>query len=213
MADLITLAEYKAFAGVDPTNLVDDPRITALLPAASRAVRKFTDRKFEIVNPAPSTRTFLYAGDGFVEIDDCSNITLVTTNAGVLGATYDLAAEQWTALPSDPDEPYYYLILHSGPFALFSPEMGFERNLDRYEPSTEKPVTVSVTANWGWSEVPEDVQLATVWTIQDVVEKPSGDNLASEAIEGFARSWAGSQHALALPNRARDLLVNYQRVF
>ncbi len=213
MADLITLNEYKTLVGVDPTNTVDDARITALIPAASATVRKYTDRKFEVASGPPGTeRFFQYDGSGFLDIDDCTNITQVATDVGVPGDSYALAVEQWTPQPADPSEPYYYILLHTGPFRSFSPEMGFERNLDKYEPGG-RPVVIGVTAQWGWASIPKDVKLATAWMVQDTVDKPGGDNLSAEAIEGFSRAWAGSFQALALPNRARDLLANYQRAF
>lgn len=210
-APILTLAEYKELVGIDPTNTVDDDRINALIPAASRAVRSFTDRKFELASPDPTEREFHYDGSGIIDIDDCTSIVSVTTNTGVPGAVFPVEAEAYTAQPDRP--PYYYLVLHSGPFYAYSPEMGFERNLDQYEALPAKPVIVTVEAFWGWQELPEDVKLAAAWMIEDIVTKPGGDNLSSEAIEGFARSWAGSFSALALPNRSRDLLINYQRVF
>lgn len=210
---LLSLEQYKALAGVDTTNDQDDVRIEALMPAVDRALASYCDRKFEVSAGPPTERTFSFDGDGIVEIDDCTAVVSVATDAGVLGESFDLDASQWTAQPSDNTPTYYYLQIHSGPFHSFSPEMGFERNLDTYEPFNVKPVTVTVLANWGWPEIPADVQLAAAWMIQDIVSKPGGDNLQSESIEGFARSWAGTFAALSIPNRSRDLLVNYQRVF
>lgn len=210
---LLTLPEYKAFAGVDTTDNRNDARINALQAAVEKAIGTYTDRKFVLAGGAATTRTFEFDGEGIVDIDDCANITSVSTDAGVLGSSYSLDTSQWTAAPFDMSPTYYYLRIHSGPFNSFSPEMGFERNLDKYEGYNVKPVTISVTANWGWPAIPEDVKLAAAWTIQDIVDKPGGDNLSSESIEGFSRSWAGSFSALSIPNRARDLLVNYQRVF
>lgn len=213
MADLLSIAEYKALVGVDASNNTDDPQITALIPAASRTIESFTDRKFAVASGAPTERSFQYDGGGIVDIDDCTSVVSVTTDAGVLGEVYPLTIDQWTAQPGDEAATYYYLMVHSGPFNSFSPEMGFERNLDKYEPEYARPVRVSVTATWGWPAIPPDVKLAAAWTIQDALAKPGGDNISAEAIEGFSRSWAGAQMSLALPNRARDLLVNYQRVF
>lgn len=213
MPDLLNLSEYKTLIGIDPTNTLDDTQITALISAASRTIQSFVDRKFEVASGGPTERTYQYDGSGMVDIDDCTNVTGVTTDAGVLGEEYPLTVDQWTAQPGDEAETFYYLIIHSGPFYAFSPEMGFERNLDTYGPYTCKPVSVTVTANWGWSAVPADVKLAAAWTIQDALSKPGGDNISSEGIEGYNRAWAGAFSSLALPNRSRDLLINYQRVF
>lgn len=208
---LITLEEYKTLVGMDPTDNRSDARILALLPAASRSVRSFTDRKFELAD-SPSPRTFQYDGSGFLDIDDCTNVTLVQTDAGYAGQTYDLDASEWTAMPdreTPDDDPHYYIILHSTRSGA-SPEMGFKRNLDTLEVTPKQPL-ITVTATWGWSFIPEDVKLATAWIVEDTIRSPES-GLASEAIEGFSRSWARGR-MLAVPNRARDLLANYARAF
>jgi hypothetical protein len=174
MAPLIDLTDYKALMGIDPTNNVNDTQITALLEAASRAVRAYTDRKFE-----------------------------VTTGI----------ADQWSAQPFG-GEVFYYLLILGGPYGG-SPEMGFERNLDTIGLRPRSPV-LSVTATWGWTAVPEDVKLATAWTINEIVSGPkASENLTAESIESYSRSWgnkAGGTQFLAIPNRARDLLTAYQRI-
>ncbi len=213
MPNLVTVAEYKALTGLPTGNTQNDAQITALIPAASKIVESHTNRKFVVAAGAPTARTFHYDGGGLLDIDDCVSVSSVATDAGILGEVYPMTAEQWTAQPSDESDTYYYLLVHSGPFYSFSPEMGFERNLDRYDAETYKPVSLNVTAVWGWPAIPEDVKLAVVWSIQDALAKPGGDNVSAEAIEGYSRSWSGASGSLGLPNRARDLLLNYLRVF
>jgi hypothetical protein len=94
--------------------------------------------------------------------------------------------------------------------------MGFKRNLDVFAREGglgRVPSTAIVTGTWGWPTIPEDVKLAAFWTMQDWVTKPSGDNLTSEAIAGYARSWrqTGGAPSIAIPNKARDLLARYQK--
>lgn len=214
MANILTLTEYKTFTGMEPTDNREDTRITALLPAATRAVVSFTDRSFDqIAGGVAAKRSFEYDGSGYLDIDDCTSISVVSTDAGVEGADYPLTASEWTAKPYD-GEVYYYLVLHGSSRLRPSREMGFERNLDTIEPSYKLP-QVKVTAVWGWPAVPEDVKLAAAWIIQDAIAAPAGAPQA-EAIEGFSRSWGGAGRGralLAVPNRARDLLSNYARVF
>lgn len=214
MADLIDLADYKALAGIDPTNNTDDVRIEALLPAASRAVLKYVDRSFEAAG-VPSSRDFQYDGSGFLDIDDCTAITAVSTDAGYTGQTYTLDTTEWVALPhreESTDDPYYYMVLNSGRLPA-SREMGFLRNLDTLPQNSPTLPLVTVTATWGWPEVPDDVKLAVAWTIEEIIKNPEGPQ--SEAIEGWSRSWGagGSSRLLGIPNRARDLLANYQRAY
>ncbi len=210
---ILTLEQYKSLVGVDPTNNSDDVRINALLPAVEQAISTYCDRKFVVAASPATERSFEFTGEGILDIDDCTSVVAVSTDAGILGASYDLDATQWTAQPGDSTPTYYYLMVHSGPFYSFSPEMGFERNLDQYQGYNVKPVRITVEAVWGWPEIPHDVQLAAAWMIQDIISKPGSDNLSSEGIEGWTRAWAGSFSALSIPNRSRDLLVNYQRVY
>jgi hypothetical protein len=215
MADeLITLAEYKVLLDEDPSN---PAQVVALIPAASRSVRKFTDRNFEVAG-TPADRTFQYDGSGFLDIDDCTAITAVMSDLGYPSATpYSLATPEFTAMPhreQADDDPYYYLLVHSHVLPA-SPEMGFERNLDRLGFSQVPPV-LTVTATWGWPVIPEDVKLATAIVVQDLLAstESGGGDLTSEAIGGHSRSWAPRPNTmLAIPNRARDLLLNYQRVY
>lgn len=217
MANLITMAEYKSLLGVQSTDTRDDPQITALLPAASRAIRTFTGRQFEVNAGVATTRTFQHDGSEMLDIDDCTAVTSISTDGGTPGQSYDLASTQWTAMPQDDSDVFYYLLLHGGPYLGMSPEMGFTYNLDRYELSMRNPM-ISVTATWGWPAIPDDVRLAAALTISEMMASSSGqsDGLSAEAIEGWSRSWGGRAAgvtALVVPNRARDLLVSYQRIF
>jgi hypothetical protein len=95
--------------------------------------------------------------------------------------------------------------------------MGFLYNIDVMAAEGRYPsasTVARVTGTFGWPEVPGDVKLAAVWTIQDWISKPKGDNQTSEAISGYSRSWGRSGElptALAIPNRARDILAQYQK--
>lgn len=222
MADLITLNEYKELLGLPAQTDPDDAQLTALIPAASRSIRKFTDRNFEVAG-TPATRTFQYEGDNILEIDDATEVTAVSSDLGYANAAqpYPLDASEWTAMPfreTTDDDPYYYIVIATARLPA-SPEMGFERNLDTLGFLPRLP-TINITASWGWLVVPPDVKLATAITVQTLMKsskKSSGDGgaLTSEAIAGYARSWSppDPNALLAIPNRARDLLLPYQRVY
>lgn len=216
--DLITLAEYRSLMGIGVQDERKDPQISALIPAASRAVRSYTGRTFELASGAVSDREFQYDESGILDVDDCTAITHIETDAGVVGNTYPLDSSQWTAMPQDDSAVFYYVIFHGGPYFGGSPEMGFKSNFDQYPYAAFIKPLVRVTATWGWDAIPEDVKLATAFTTAEFLGSPSSggqsEGLTSEAIEGFSRAWgnrSGAQIALAVPNRARDLLVSYQR--
>lgn len=219
MADLITLAEYRTFVGTDPTDTRDDNKISARIPAVTQAIRSFTERDFGSGN-VTETRTYEYDGSGYLDIDDASAISQVTIPYDTGDVILD--ADEWIPKPERRDDApvYNYLLLPAYVGAgLGSPEMGFTRNFDvyyrerRFRPLTAK---IEVTATWGWPVIPEDVKVAAYWTLRDWMERDSGEGLASEAIEGYARSWARAggevTNVLAIPSRARDILVNYAKV-
>ena len=217
MADIITVAEYKGLMGVGTGDTRDDVQLAALMPAASRAVRQYTGRQFEVNTGVATTRTFQHDGSEMLDIDDCTAITTISTDAGVPGNTHVLTGDQWIAMPQDDSDVFYYILLYGGPYMGLSPEMGFTYNLDRYEMNMRNPM-ISVTATWGWTTIPADVKLATALTVSELMASSSGqsDGLSSEAIEGWSRAWGGRASgttAMAVPNRARDLLVGYQRIF
>lgn len=220
-ANIITLSEYKSLMGIQAGNSTKDLQIAALLPAASRAVRSFTGRRFELASGPATEREFQYDESGILDIDDCTSVSLIETDAGVLGQTYTLTSDQWTVMPQDDSDVYYYVIVHGGPYFGVSPEMGFPRNLDQWPWLAFRKPFVTVTADWGWDELPADVKLATAITAQELLGVGGGtggksEGLTSEAIEGWSRAWGSRQgggQSLAIPNRARDLLVSYQRIF
>lgn len=215
MASLITLTEYKLMLGINPALTTHDAQIEALIPAASNAVQKFVDRRFEAA-ASPSARTFSYDGSGFLDTDDFTDLQEVAANAPFTGGIpIPLDESNYTAMPyreTDDDDPHYYVVFHA-PFAGFSPEMGFERNLDKWD-GPVAPLVVTITASWGWPAVPDDVKLAVAWTVQDTLTKPSSGDIRGESIESYSRQYQPtSGNMLAVPNRARDLLANYQRPF
>lgn len=219
-ADLVTLSVLRTFLGIDPTDTRDDAKYTALIPAASDLIRSWTERDFG-APVVTEERTYEYDGSGYLEIDDASAVTSVvlTYPDGSLDITLD--AQSWTAKPFPTDNaPLYTYIEMPGYMGAVpgSPEMGFKRNLDVY--ARERglygiPNRVKVTGTWGWAAVPADVQLAATWIVQSWATRPSSDNLTSEAIEGWSRSWGnrtagGAQ--MAVPDVVRDLLAPYAKI-
>lgn len=220
-ATLLTLGEYRALAGIDPTDTRDDLKVQNLLGAASQAITNYTERDF-LQLPITEERTFEYDGSGYLDIDDAASVSSVSLVIPH-GTDMVLTSDDWVAQPARRDDSpvYYYLSLPGYTGAAWGdPAMGFTRNLDVYAAEGRlraAPQTVKVTASWGWPFIPSDVKLAAFWTVQEWVSKPSGEGLTAEAIEGFSRSWGGRANAmiasLAVPNRARDLLASYQRIY
>jgi hypothetical protein len=221
MADLITLDELKAARGIDPTDTSEDATLASVIPIVSSTIRLESGRDFGS-SLVTETREFIYDDTGFIDIDDAQTITaveLVIPNA----ANVALTTDQWRAMPPrrDDNPTYWYIMLAHYTLPGFSPEMGFARNIDvmyregRY--FTGLPQMIAVTGTWGWPEVPEPVKLAAVWTIEDwLASSGGGEELTSESIEGFSRSWGGrggDRAALSLPSRARSVLAYYEKIY
>lgn len=219
MADLLTLAEYRTATGVDLTDTRYDARVTQWLPWASQAIRNFTERDFG----APTVieeRTFEYDGSGYLDIDDAFSISQVSF-AYPNSPDIILTVDDWSPKPERRDDaPVYQYILMPGYVGQSwgSSEMGFTRNLDVYfreRGAWGLTTKVKVTATWGWPDIPGDIKMAMVWTIQEWLARPSGESVTAEAIEGWSRSWGGrgvAASAYAIPQRARDILVNYAKI-
>lgn len=205
MAELVSLDEVKAALGVND-NTQDYP-LSLFIKRASTAVRNWTERDFGTANET-ETRSYEYDGSGYLDIDDASAVTeLSITYAGF---TRPLTADDWRAQPYE--GPVYTYIVMPGQYGSASSAMGFRYNLDVYALEGRVltlPLTVDVTATFGWPEVPEDVKQAVIWTVASFKSNPAPT--VSQSIEGFSQS-VGSAPLEAIPVRAKELLAAYQKV-
>ena len=182
----------------------------AAIRAASAAVRAYTDRDFTLNSSMVSSmRVFEYDDSGYIDIDDAQVINGVTITFPYGGLPTSLTTNQFSAMPYD--APVKDTLIIYSPLAYgMSREMGFTWNLDTYDgPYGGAPPMVEVTAVWGWPEIPEDVQQATVWIASAFSEDDR--SVTSESIEGYSRSMT-TVPLSALPLRARDLLDQYRRI-
>lgn len=218
---LITLDEFKIRNGTPLTDTRKDALYTSAIIGASQVILNFSDRDFGVTE-VTETRSFEYDGSGYLDIDDAVDITAVSFT---VPNSPDIALDplQWTGQPfrSLRSPVYTGIVLPTfGPqYHGMSPQMGFTRNLDLLAREGRLPGSipsvVKVTGTFGWPSVPEDVKLATVWTIQDWLAAPKAANLTAESIEGFSRAWGriGGQESRAIPSRALDILAQYDRIY
>jgi hypothetical protein len=219
-ADLLTLAEYKTAAGIGVTDTRQDAKITQWIPWMSQAIRAFTERDFG-AGSVTEERIYEYDGSGYLDIDDAATITAVSFTY-ISAPDIVLSVDEWAAKPERRDDApvYQWILLPGYAGGMYgSPEMGFTRNLDvfyRENRNWPLPSKVKVNGTWGWPVIPGDIKMAAVWTMQEWISRPSGEGLTAEAIEGWSRTWGtkagGSAAALAIPERARDILANYARI-
>jgi hypothetical protein len=220
MADILTLSEYKAYAGIAPTNVRNDDKYNSLLPAVGMAILNHTGRDFT-TSLVTEDRTFEYDNSGVLDIDDATTINTVTINNPWGAAPLVLGNDEWFAQPPRRDDsPVYWYLSLPGFVISPSPEMGFTWNADvafnegRWR---SKPSTITVNAVWGWAVVPQDVKMAAKWTLDDWVARRPETAAPAEAIESYSRTWGGTGRmgealSLAIPYRARDLLAGYTKV-
>jgi hypothetical protein len=199
--DLITRSEYKTIARIgDPAPPGLDASIDALIPMVTVAIKNYTDRDFG-TDDITETRGYLYDGTGFLEIDDASNITSV----GIGGVALPVAS--WRAMPYG--SPVYTWV-ELPPQRSRSVEMGFLWNEDTYNWASTTASEATVTATFGWLDIPPDVKMAAVWTVAAWLTNP--EPWVSEAIEGYSRSRSlPASLEAGIPKRAQRILDPYTR--
>lgn len=205
-SDLTTLSAVKTLLALTDTS--QDAAITNAIPAASAAIRDFTNRSFGLP-VATETRTYAYDRSGWLEIDDASAVTAVTLDANTLTVNFDyvLGPDRGLMVP-DADRIYEWLELRPG--IGISPEMGFTYNLDtiwRF-PFTAPYSSVMVTATFGWADVPAPVVQAVNWTVVDFISTPQSYDDVTIATFSVRQP---SAIANGIPLRAQDLLTPYRR--
>lgn len=212
-ADLITLEqlldfENKVLADLEPQEV---RKFTSAISAASAAVRAYTDRDFTLnASGVATSRTFEYDDSGYIDIDDAQAVTTVAIIFPYNAPTMTLNGNQFQALPFDGPVKDNIIIYYPDFARGMSREMGFTWNLDTYDgPMGGPPPVVDVTAVWGWAEIPEDVQMATIWIASAFSEDDR--SITSENIDSFGRSYSTAPPS-AIPLRARDLLDQYRRI-
>lgn len=151
--DYTSVAALKAYVRIPALDTQDDVQLALAVTAASRAVDNATNRQFGLV-AAPEARYYTaeYQSCDYrytVEIDDLMVVTGASIVADSTGeGDYDLAVTSYTLKPANAaakGKPYTHLWIGS---------------------DVSLPVQVvdglQVTARWGWTDVPDTVEQATL---------------------------------------------------
>lgn len=212
LPDLLTKNELYAALDVTEADLSTSEvaKYDFALKAGSQAVRTYTGRTFEVATGVLSDRTFQYDGSGFLEINDAQSVASVTGAYGQ--STRPLLSEEFLAQPYDGKPVFEWIQLMEGSWGVGSPEMGFKRNLDKlYDRGLVSPVLMTVSGDWGWDEVPADVQQAVIWTAAALSDDAS-NSFQSESIEGYSRSRGPMVPTEIIPARGLAALDTYVKV-
>lgn len=211
---LVTLSRFKSsFDNIADPSAPNpkDAQYSAAIVAASDLIRSYTSMNFDLFDELadPEPRVFEYDGSGYLDIDEATTVVSVTHQAGYEGAQIvTISPFQWGAYPLNASVKYWLQLPQDLGLYGMSPEMGFTYNLDTlfYKYQT-RPSLVTVTANWGWPMIPEDIQQATVWTAMSIAE--TSKPYTSESIEGYSRTRGAADDGEALPERAKAALAPY----
>jgi len=138
--EYVASADLKAYLRITDTD--DDVQIDLAVTAASRAVDRYTNRQFGLLS-APEARKYTARWDKsrckwVVDIDD------LMTNVGLTVAG-DAAITDYSLRPTNADlkgKPWTQIVLNSG--------------------GNGREDGVTVTAKFGWSDVPVAIQQATL---------------------------------------------------
>lgn len=186
MASLISIAEYKVWAGISGT--AQDALLTVLVDAVSAEVRRWCDRN--LTNGFESaSRTERYSGMGEQTIQltewPVASITSVTVytadgTAEVLdSSTYRVNGDSGVLSRIDPKRARFPVTAFGSVDATFSTQPWFEEGFDN----------VQVVYTGGYSTIPADLKMAC-YRLTDLAYSARGRNfaLASESLGQYSYS-------------------------
>ena len=133
---IVTLPDFKSYAR-NELGTADDVTILAALDAAHYMVYEYVGRSLELAGSA-SVRQFVPQSLTVLRIDDCTTVTSVVNNTVTLATTDYQTEPVGNRAASGAYRPITMLRLINGGSWYMD----------------ELEATVSVTATWGWSEVP-----------------------------------------------------------
>lgn len=146
-----TLSDYKSMR-VASRDAKGDPEIEAALEVAAADIDEWCQRSFTVATGTETTKVYRYTVTGRVLVDDFANTTqlVVTDN----GTTCTIDEDFYVEAPYMSGHPYYKLV--------FSP--------DRWRDSTAWRPLLSVSADWGWSAVLDQIVRANVMLAADLLQ-------------------------------------------
>lgn len=182
-----TFAEFKAATGLPVDTL--QTTYEALLLTVSRLIEKYTGRNFN-TTAAGVVRYFDGSGEGAIEVDDFTALTLIEVDdgSGAWATSIAMPASWIVYTPyaaAEKGEPYTGLMMRPGYAAATLSEW------------PALVYAVRTTGTMGWAAVPGAINVATIAItrqLRDLVE--SGLTLTLESVEQAVKVNPGSFHLL-----------------
>lgn len=152
MAGYPSVADLQDFARSEiPT--ADTALYTTALSAAITEIRRATMRELTVASVTATARVFIPASDTSVVIDDAMSITSVVC-AGVTYTTYQTSP--LNGIVAGEVRPIERIDLVTGSYFTFGTYSDIE-------------ATVTVTARWGWTDIPEPIRFAALILAKDIL--------------------------------------------
>ncbi|MEV6633882.1 head-tail connector protein [Actinoplanes sp. NPDC051470] len=146
-----TLAEAKAYRGIDVSDTEDDARITAVLSAVSAGIDNVCQRTF-IRDEAESARTFEVQAGCFLEVDDFYTTTGLLISGSAWSSSAYLLKPRNGVQSGQSGWPYTSIWPKATSWAWWY--AGRE---------------ITITARWGWAAVPAPVKEACLIATSDML--------------------------------------------
>ena len=177
MANLVTDDQAREWLNIGDS--LDDNLIATLTSAVSQAVRLHLGRSMNVdAAQVASARYFFPADCWTVNIDDAYEITAVATD--------DADSGTWATTWSSSD---YYALPAGGVGADGQtgwPYTSLRAVESRTFPYAIRPA-VKVTAKWGWSAVPDDVEIACLMLVAEMYKARDGGYETFTSDAGFTQ--------------------------
>lgn len=206
--NLVSVEDYKLLSGHDVEEDKNDESIAKAIQLVSQIIRTYTDRDFK-APPVTETRSYTYNGGRYIQIDDCSLISAVELDGRPVGAA------DYIARPHGELVFYYIELRYPGGSRHESPAMGFTSNRDRFPAAPSGTVYADVTGTFGWATVPDDVQLAAVEMVGNVLTLPGSGpagEYVSEQLAEYSYSRESDNNFGRWANRSLSTLDYYRRI-
>lgn len=153
MADFPTVADLQDFARSEiPT--ADTVLYTSALAAAISEIRSGTQRNLVLAPVTATARVFVPSSRMHLRIDDAVSITSVV-NKGVTLTGYQTSPLNGVSASGE-YRPIEQVDLVNGDLFEFGDDNAAE-------------ATVTVTARWGWADIPEPIRFATLILAKDIL--------------------------------------------